>query len=145
MKKVMFLLPRSVGHRLWEDGFLDALLEKEIDYMFREFSACPMEPAQKYAVALSRHGCDAIIYPELHSSIFLWHGARRDWFPAGAQEVGIVRFLQFLEEAGCGLLPLSMGYGPFDDSFEVTVHGNPIGFAEDVGSRIKAFRKEKGA
>ena len=140
MKKVMFLLPQSVGERLWEDGFLDALLEKDIDYVFGKFRASPIDRARQYALALSQQGCDAIIYPELHSSIFLWHSARRDWLCDEKEVVGIVGFLQLLERAGCTLLPMPMHYGVFDD-FEVTCMGKPEDFSEDVRKKIEAICK----
>lgn len=139
MKEVIFLLPYSTGDRLREDGFLDALLENDIDYSVKKFGSSPMDLSRRYAYELSKYGCDLIIYPELKSSIFLWESANRDWFRPERDEVGIANFLEFLEESGSKLLPMPMQYGPFDD-FELTFYGHPSSFAKFVNKKIDEMR-----
>lgn len=90
MRKIMFLFPESTGERLGEDGFFDALLELDIDYLVREFGRAPLDLSKRYAAALCRHGCDLIVYPELTSSIFTWHSANVNWFHPEDDEIGIV-------------------------------------------------------
>jgi len=132
-RKVIFLLPSSVGERLAEDGAISQLASGGLEAEVWWFHSCTRKSANRFVQQLIREKPDAVLYPDFQSEVFFWERASQAWFfgwkdgkpilsdPATPSRIGIAEALDQLEEQGIRTFAIKMHYcGPFDD--EISLH-----------------------
>jgi len=132
-RKVIFLLPSSLGERLAEDGVIEKLASNGIEAEVWWFHSCTRRRTSKFVQQLIREKPDAVVYPDFQSEVFFWERASQAWFfgwqdgepivsdPATPSGVGIVEVLDLLKERGIPTLEIQMHYGgPFDDEISLS-------------------------
>lgn len=134
-KQVLFLLPSSAGHRLRENGYIDALAEVGIDSVIRrDLEIDHKDVIERLATTFSQRGYDLIIYPDFSSEIFKWERIYQTSFsPKNKDDMDIKAFIQLLEDKGCRLLAESMQlFGQ-----EITFYGKAADFAQRISEKLK--------
>jgi len=93
--ELIILIPESIGCRIDEDGYIQALEQAGIKSCVREFSFSLVETLEKRAKAYQASDVKLVIYPTLSGDIFDWHPAERAF---RTKETGVFAF----EEFQCG-------------------------------------------
>jgi hypothetical protein len=136
-RKVIFLLPSSVGERLAEDGVISQLTSGGLEAEVWWFHSCTRKSANRFMQQLIRAKPDAVLYPDFQSEIFFWERASQAWFfgwkdgepilsePDTPSRIGIAETLDQLEEQGIRTFAIQMRYGgPFDDEISLYPPGH---------------------
>jgi len=141
--RIIILIPANTGHQFSEDGLDIEAAKQGFSITYAEYEKCSQQAATKYADKLSSmEGVMCVVYPEIHSEVFILESRCRDWgvvhrngeFQESTSNklVGGLEFIRMLEEK-LPVFSMTMHHsGQFDDDFDIGFYGNAEEFIASI-------------